>query len=370
MIYFLINNDYHLVMDLKLTKQLTNYNLGLIQVPYSLNPVSTSNQFSKIYNFQEKLVPSFSNIIIHPSRILQILKNVDKVLKPETNDILLVHTDMDFLNQYIIQKFYRTKAKIYLLEDGTATMCNYNTIPDKATFKHKMREFLLKYFYSFKYTEIRKYGVETLPVMKEFVFNGVIANFGNSIMRKIPFYKLQPTYEPIKILNKSGAIFFSQPQYLWLCSETEYVDYLGSILYTSKNFTPFYFKFHPSDSNSVKLAVIKLINEKYRNINIISENEIAEILIDKYPVQYAITINSTAALNLINKGIIPIFLNNLFNNSFPNSSSIAFGQFLKSIDCKSPATLSDIKPGFCAFPYGTKSENTKSLENVLNLQND
>lgn len=370
MIYFLINNDYHLVMDLKLTEQLTNYNLGLIQVPYSLNPVSTSNEFSKIYNFHEKLVPSFTNIIIRPSGILQILKNVDKVLKPESNDILLVHTDMDFLNQYIIQKFYRTKAKIYLLEDGTATMCYYNTIPQKTTFKHKLREFVLKYFYSFKYTEIRKYGVETLPVMKEFVFNGVIVNFGNSIIRKIPFYKLPTLYEPIKILNENGAIFFGQPQYFWFCNETEYIEYLESILSISKRFNPFYFKFHPSDTDSVKLAVIKLINEKYRNIIIIPENDIAEILINKYPVQYAITFNSTAALNLINKGIIPIFLNNLFNNSFPDSSFIVFGQFLKSIDCESPSTLSDIKPGFCAFPNATKSENTKSLENILNLDND
>jgi hypothetical protein len=366
MIYFLVNNNYHLDLDIKLAKQLTNYELGLIQVPYSLNIIKANDTFLKIHHFPDKINISIRN----PFKIFSIQIKVAKEINPKSTDFLLVHTEMDLLNQYIIQIFYKAKAKIYLLEDGTATMNYYNIIPKPVSIKDQIREFILKKCYNFKYTEIKKYGIETIPIMKDFMFSGVIVNFGTSIKRKIPLLKLTPLKEYFEIIYKNGAIFFNQGLYLWYLKEDEYISYIEDLLAISKNFSPFYFKFHPSDTNNIKLSITKIINEKYRNIIIIPETDIAEILIDKYPVQYAITFNSTAALNLINKGIIPIFLNNLFNNSFPDSSFIVFGQFLKSIDCESPSALSDIKPGFCAFPNATKSENTKSLVNILNLHND
>ncbi len=365
MIYFLINNNYHFDLDLKLAKQLPNYELGLIQVPYSLNIITNSDLFSKIYYFPNKITSSITDFFFHSLRILAIQKYVHQRLKPNSDDILLVHTDMDLLNQYIIQVFYNAKAKIYLLEDGTSTMCTYNLIPHKAPLKDRIKTLILHHIYKFKYTKIAVYGQQILPVMKDFVFKGVIVNFGNSIRRNIPFFKLTQVKEPIEILHENGAIFLNQGLYSWYLKEDEYISYINNLLAISENFNPFYFKFHPSDIKSVKNAITKLIVERYSNIIIIEDNDIAEILIQKYPVRYAITFNSTAALNLINKGIVPIFLNQLINNIFPNSEFTAFDQFLKSINCHVPAKLSDIKPGFSALPSAQKNINTKSIVDIL-----
>lgn len=366
MIYFLINNNYHLDLDLKLAKQLTGHKLGLIQVPYSLNVIDKSNIFSEVFHFPERLYLSLR----HPFQILRIKRIVDNAINPSCNDILFVHAERDLLNQYIIQSFYKVKAKIYLLEDGTATICHYNMPIQKATLKNRLKCIILKKLFNFKYTKIGKYGAETLHTMDDSIFSGVIVNYGNSIRRNIPFYKLTAIKEPIAIHHEEGALFLSQALYLWYNTEKEYIKYVLHLLTISKNFTPFYFKFHPSESEYVKSAITKLITEKYSSITIITEDSIAEDLISKYSVKYAITFNSTSALNLINKGIIPIFLNTLLNKTFPHPIFDSFNQFLKSINYSSPQTLSEIKPGFLAFENTLQKEITKSIREILELNND
>jgi hypothetical protein len=73
----------------------------------------------------------------------------------------------------------------------------------------------------------------------------------------------------------------------------------------------FYFKFHPSDTESFKISISDLIKSKFENIKIIVENDIAEEIVYKYPV--VITISSTAAFNLMNT-IVPIYKNEMLNN--------------------------------------------------------
>lgn len=363
MIYFLINNNYHLIMDIKLAEQLTDFELGLIQIPYSLNEINNSDIFSKIFHFREKISLSLR----HPLRIFAIQKSFDNEIKPNCNDILLVHTDIDLLNQYIIQRFFEARSRVYLLEDGTATMSTYNLIAKKASLRNRFKSKILKYLYNYKFTSIVIYGMETLPIIDDRLFTGVIVNIGNKIMRNIPLYKLAPIKNFIKILYENGAIFFHQPFYNVPSTEDEYLLYLRNILDVSKKFTPFYFKFHPSEKDTMKLSISKLIIENYPNIKIITEEDIAENIIYKYPVRYAITYNSTAAMNLINNGIVPIFLNNLLCEKFPNNHFNGFPVFLKSVNWHIPASLAEVEPGFCTFQETIEENtNTHSILDILN----
>lgn len=366
MIYFLINNNYHLHLDMKLAQQLPNFELGLIQIPYALNAIEESNLFHKIYYYPDRLVGSIKDLLLNPKKIKNIIKKVDIELIPQNNDVLLVHTEMDLLNQYIIKKFYKAGSKIFLLEDGTATVCYYNMLTGKISFKENFRKFLLKYFYRFDYLKFKKYGAQTLPEMKNFIFKGVILNHGDNIKRNIPLYTLKPVEQPIKFLNQNGAIFFSQAMYLWFLREEQYIAYIDDLLSVASHFCIFYFKFHPSDNEDVKNKIIEIIEKKHPNVIILYEKDIAENIIEKYPVKYAITFNSTSALNLINRGIVPIFINKMFSKLYPDDSFEAFGQFLKSINCHSPSNLNDIKPGFVAFPSNEKEQKKYSLIDIIN----
>ena len=363
MIYFLINNNFHLDLDIKLARQLNNYELGLIQVPYSLNVLTQSTIFTNIYNFPDKIYVSLS----HPFKIFSIQKRVSKEISPTGNDILLVHTDRDLVNQYIIQLFHKVNAKIYLLEDGASTITSFNIEPVKATFKERIKCLIFRSIYNYKYLNIAKYGVETLMLMDDHLFTGLILNLGKSLNRNIPLYKLDQIQEPLNFYNENGAIFFNQDLYLFNSTEKEYLNFLHEILYFSEKFEPFYFKFHPSDTESAKIAITKLLRKINKKIIIIEDNIIGEEIIYKYPVKYSISVCSSINLNLINRNIIPIFLNKFYNERFPNPTFFAFEQFLKSINCHFPLLLSDVRPGFIAFPNEIENENTQSLVNILKL---
>jgi hypothetical protein len=369
MIYFLVNNDYHLDFSLPLAKELYGEELALIQVPYSLKIVDRSEIFLKVYNFSGRLVPSFVDFLIKPGKIFKRFKEIDKLLSIKGKDILLVHTEIELLNQYIIQKFYEAGAEVYLLEDGTATMCTYNITPEKAPFIDRIRAFFLRRIFMFKYIEIKRFGIEVLPVMKDFIFKGVIVNYGECILRDIKCYKLKANDEAIEIAYKKGLIFFGQPLYLWFMTETEYVSFINEVLRTvSGRFSPFYFKFHPSDTEFVRTVIRKLIAEDYPDVDILDDTDRAEVLIHKFPVQYALAINSTAALNLINMGVVPIFLNKLLGNLFPNETLFAFDRFLESIRCRVPETLVDISSEFSAFPDGMSGQRKFSIGEILQIK--
>jgi hypothetical protein len=352
---------------MQLVKELSNFELSLIQIPYSLNIMRKSDVFSNIYTYEERLITSLKNIFFKPNSLKNIFRRVDETLFPDKADILFVHTDMDILNQYIIQKFYKCGAKVYLVEDGIATITQFNMEEKAAEFKDILRCFFLKYIYGFKYLKIIKYGVMTQPVMEDFVFNGVLINYGDTIKRKIPLYKLISTQKQIEIMHVKGAIFFNQPLYLFYMSEKEFIDYIESFLLISCNFFPFYFKFHPSDSDSFKASIVELIKEKFENIVILLEDIIAEEIVYKYPVRYVITISSTSAFNLMSSGVVPIFINNMLNKVYPNDNFNAFGQFLKSINCNSPVEISEIKPGFSAFSSIKEHENRYSIIDIINI---
>jgi len=366
MIYFLVNNNYHVHLDMQLVKKLSNFELSLIQIPYSLNIIKESDVFSNIYTYEERLITSLKNIFFKPSNLKNILRRVDETLFPDQADILFVHTDMDILNQYIIQKFYECRAKVYLIEDGIATITQFNMEEKTAEFKDNLRCFFLKYIYGFKYLKIIKYGVMTQPVMEDFVFRGVLINYGDTIKRKIPLYKLISDQKQIEVAYEKGAIFFNQPLYLFYMSEGEFLAYIENFLIASHNFSHFYFKFHPSDSESFKASVFNLIENKFKNITIILEDNIAEEIVYKYAVRYVITISSTSAFNLMNSGVVPIFTNNMLSKLYPNDNFSAFSQFLKSIDCYAPIEVSEIKPGFCAFSNTKNDENRYSIVDIIN----
>ena len=367
MIYFLVNNDYHFNLDEKLASNINGHKLGLIQIPYSLKLVSSSTVFDKIITFHDKLNTSLKWMLFNFGANRKLLKKINNELDVDLDDILLVHTEIDMLNQYIISKFYNAGAKVFLIEDGTATMSLFNMTTGKVANKDRIRSLMLKYCYGFSNFEFKKYGVETLAQMEDHIFRGLIVKRGDKINRDIPIYKLAPFLDQINIIHKNGAIFFSQGLYLFFMSEDEYIKLVDRFLEISNFFSPFYFKFHPSDSEYVKKKLVGLIESKYRNVDIILENDIAENLINKYPVGYAITFNSTAVFNILEKGIVPIFLNKILNEFFPDDSFVAFGQFLSSINCNVPANIEEINPDFVAFKDEMQNSNTYKLIDILEL---
>ena len=368
MIYFLVNNTYHLELDLRLAEELTDKGLGLIQVPLALGPIVKHSMFNRVLCFENVKFASLTKFLRSPCAKVKIERKLDLLLQIEQSDILLVHSEIPSMNQLLIQKFYDKGAKVFLLEDGPATIVDNNWPIFETPLSNKIRTFFLRRIQGLRYSSILKIGDQNLPRMEDFIFEGIIVNYGDEINRDINLYTLRQKKEIFEIVFEKGALFLSQPLYKWYLSEDDYVNYIDEILHVSERFEPFYFKFHPSDSIKVKEAIENILVRKYSKIILIKEQETAEKLIMTYRVRYAISVNSTVLVNLVNKNITPIFLNQLFFREFPSVESESFSNFLGSFNCYSPNDYVEVRPGFKALRTDGMKRKTYSISEILNLE--
>jgi hypothetical protein len=361
-IYFLINNNYHLDFDNPLIQELKDYQIGLILIPFRFDKNQNNlDVFSEIHEYENNVNLSFFNFF----SIKRFLNKIKNKIKVNAEDILFVHTDMVLLNQFFIYKFYNSGAKIFLLEDGTASICDFNIIPQRAKIKSRLKCLVLKYFLGFKNTNVKKYGAQDLFRIDDFYFKMMLLKYGNLTLREIPIRQLCLPGPKLDIMFPDGAIFFNSPFYLIYTNEDIYIEYLKDILFFSDRFNPFFFTFHPFDTPFFKDKIKDLFKDNFKNIQILPDG-IAEKIIKDYTTKFSISINSTASYNLMERGITPIFLNNLFLNHFSDPSFEQFKALLYSIGYVSPKSLDEVSPSFSPLEnVDLTNKNRISIKQVL-----
>ncbi|MDQ5929211.1 MAG: hypothetical protein QG594_989, partial [Bacteroidota bacterium] len=131
MIYFLINNNYHLY-DVKLhLNNLANFKVSLLQVPHTLDEITNdiAALFVEVFTFQ-RLIESKLNYV-NIFRLSKLYKNIKNSLHIGSNDVLFVYTEYELLNHYLIACFKNAGAKVYIIDEGIATYLTYSMLSDK-----------------------------------------------------------------------------------------------------------------------------------------------------------------------------------------------------------------------------------------------
>ena len=344
MLYLLVNNNYHLY-DFNIWKdEFKDQQIFLIQIPHHLNVIYNDQRFVEITSFK----PFFIGIksLIKYCKIKQLHTVIDKMIFPQKEDILLVFTEYEILNQYIIQKFKRVNAKIWLLEDGLATMAIFNGTFKPYRWKHYIMRWVLRKIYGYKYLDVLYDGKNIFPIMTGKIFEGVCVSLGISIKRELKLFRYRKQYELISGLNRKYAIFLNEDIYKFYCDFDEYLKFLLATLNViSNNFDIVYFKFHPRESDYYRKLINKNIN-RYSNIIIIEENQIVEKIIENYKPKYAISFLSGSIINLLFKGLQPIYIYHLFPTLLKNPVLQGLTVYLESINYRYVSSLSEINDSY------------------------
>ena len=279
---------------------------------------------------------------------------------------MLVYTEYEILNQYVINIFYKAHAKIWLLEDGLATMTLCNSDSKKNSFKSKIYLFVLKYIYSYKYLKIYHLPDPT-PLMDDKLFNGVCVRLGSSIKRQIPLFQISNKNEfKFTNLNSDKAIFINNDLYNFFCTFEDYLEITEKTLaQLSLNFTEIYFKFHPRETdyniNLIKNKINKIPKIKFLDIKGIIEEQVEAI-----KPKYAFSFVSAALINLFHKGIIPVFLYDtdykIRNDKFVKEIKV----FLESVNYKPIRNIEDFNKNYNS---GLEIEpiGSKTLFEIINI---
>lgn len=357
MIYFLINNNYHLYDLNLLYDDIKSYELSLIQIPHALDPVEIDSRFKNIYLF-----PRFESLNKYRINI-SLLDRMKEELNIQPQDILLVYTEFEFANQFIINLFNKIGASVYLLEDGMGTQHVFNLQPQKKRLKVKVKEWLLRHIYGMKYVKLVEDGNTLFPVMDDTCFKGALLYNRISTLRNIPIIPIKNNTKKIESASNS-IIFLNQDLYNGYDNLPSYLSILELILsnFTEK-FHIVYFKFHPREKNFKEYFLIeRLVKEK--GCIIISSTEAIETIVNKYDIGYAASFFSTAIRNLAFMGIEPIFLYHLFPcyNYLPAAKNIT--AFLRSMEYNFPHTFDDINIKYKSGIV-TQGEQNVSIADVL-----
>ena len=331
MVYFLVNNNSHIVDFTNLYPDIKDMKLSLIQVPHTLNIIISNHCFEYIYLYQ-KLKISFIQLFLSYKMNKRELNKIDTELYIQKDDTLFVYTEFELVNQYIIEKFNKIGARVYLLENGAATSYLFMSAKYKKSIKNDIRLLFLKLLYGFNNTRLLYDGRSTFPILKDNCIDAVFFYLKpKRIIRNIKAYSIKQNIKQIDSLNSQTIIFLNQGIYSLFDNFDCYLNTLNNAInHLSYNFNKIYFKFHPREPVEI-INKVRMVIEKNNGIIIDSKMAIEEI-IENYKPKYAISFYSFALINLAFMGIEPIFIYSFIPNYKKIQVLNHFDIYLKSLN--------------------------------------
>lgn len=318
MIYFLVNNNYHMIDVYEHCEHLKEYEKSLIQIPHTLECIEKNENFKNIFTFKTPFggIKNSLNIL----KVKKNEKNIKEQLFIDEKDILFVYTEYEILNQYIMSLFKKNGAKIYLIEDGGfPTYLTYGVKnEERLTFKENIKLFYLKYILGYSFVEFLKYNNILFPQINEKYIDGVLLYLDVKIVRNIKKFLIVKNKKSLN-LDNSKAVFLNERMYDYYCSKLEQKTILNDILEKmTLSFDTIYFKFHPSETDENKIWQLDII-KKYKKVQLIDDNTPFENLIEKYQTKYVFSFASAALLNVNAMGAVPVYIYHLYDAISKNS---------------------------------------------------
>ena len=348
-VYFLVNNDFH-VYDVKLLASEIGYDkCSLISVPYRME-VPRDLPFARQYTFErcqflEKQAPSKIRklIDIHRDNFLK-RRQLDQ-LKISKDDVLFVFTECELMNMFCIDKFYRKGCKVYLIEDGIASYIYYNSPSTAIPKRWKVLKYLYGFLYGLKGFNPYHAGDYLYAMLSDAYFRGVCLFTDYSISRDIPVVYLHKNEPEIVGLDKNKVILLTQPLYQTLMDEREHIATYERILRVmSGSFSNVYVKPHPSEFADHFADHYQSIAQGLDNVMMLNSNDVVENCISQHGVGVAVALFSSALGKLAYKGIEPIYFYHLIEQQKQQHSDI--DTYLKQLNYNFIKSFDDITPDY------------------------
>lgn len=362
MIYFLVNNNYHLVDVNKHLKSLKDFEKSLIQIPHTLELVKEDENFKNIYTFNSPFIglKNFFNYF----KINQTHNIVKNELIIDKNDILFVYSEYEILNQFIITLFKKSGAKVYILDENSlSTYLTYSVkSDDKLNLKQKIKLYWLKNIIGYKYTKYLYFNGIVFPQLDDKFIDGLLMYNDIKNKRDIKNYLIKNDVVNIKLDSKK-AMFLNEKMYDYYCTKEEHSKILNDILNNlSQKFEIVWFKFHPRENEANKEWQYKII-EQYKNVKIVNDNSPIENIIEEYNAKYIFSFFAVALLNLKELGCVPIYLFHFYDEIMRNT---AFKEHYLTLQTLNYQFLKDYNiPDFNSVGFNHNISQNYTLEKFI-----
>lgn len=362
MIYFLINNAYQYYDVIAHVE--SGVTANLVVIPHSIEKVDES-RFDEIHHFSS---PWLKRNWIWVLPAVKARKKIDRALRPKSNDVLVLYTEYEPLNQYIAARFKASGATVLMIEDGGIASYTQNAEPQagKLSAMQAAYQFWTRLVLGYGGYRLFKIGSIVYPRMEDELIDAIVYYRPAPILRKIKRIVATRSVREVT-LNRNVVIFLNQPLYERYLSEAEYLSILKKSILSLDAFSTLYFKFHPREKPFWKERILAVVKNYRPDAVFLDEREPIESSIEKYAAGFAASFFSSALMALREMGVQPIYLYRMCKiddlGSLPRLNDL-----LEGLNYNFPLDESDLSP---AYESGLKMAYSETnVSEVLKQLND
>jgi len=257
LIYFIVNNDFHIEHIEYYTKQLPREEVSIIAIPHTIKRDFTYMS-NNIISFPTQYAEGkfFKNIF----KVKKLLQEIDDTLTFNQNDKIVLLSEFDPLNLYIVYKAKKSAANTFLLQEGIATY--YTSIKfdrQSLNFKQWCILMYMRYVIGFRFLQKVRLGDHSHYLMNDQYLDKICLYHDIPLGRKIDKKIIKSPYTAYSDLDKKIALFLNQPLYQAYWSKEVYFKNLSNEVNKIMNeYEKIIFKFHPRDSVEIKNKIISM----------------------------------------------------------------------------------------------------------------
>lgn len=320
MLFFLVNNDYQLLDANRHAKELRDggFVASLILVPHSLQCDVPLGLYSSIFRFTSPIIGRR-----WPAAWMRYFiakREIDDALKPTSDDVLLIYTEYELLNHFIVNRFRTADGQVVLVEDGgVGTYLPFSDLPGQIlSFREWLITASVKLLPSLTDTRFKKINgivfpwrpdahIDLLCVYRHFVPSRQIRTV--TIRGAGPLPTLGCKLFPGRV------VFLNECIYDHYQDETAYLRGISKILAgLTSGYQEVYFKFHPRETQVWRDRIRTTVLTLFPSIRIVEENLPFELLLENYAPEALASYFATPLLNLSGTGIEPLFVYHLLDD--------------------------------------------------------
>jgi hypothetical protein len=358
MIYFLINNNIHLIDAEEHLKNLEGFKIGLIKIPHKL---TIDHTYVFDFEFEYPYLIRSRKDFFDIRRIKSIHRKIrNDFVNVDNRDTLIFYTEFEYLNHYVIKLFKDRNAQIIMLDEGFAT---YESLLNRSGPKISLKEKLLQYYFNYvlryTYTSVVIVNNIARPRIADTYIDKVLLYNKVNVERDLQTYLLNKKQYSYKCLDENKVIFLNERMYDYYMHMDEYLNILADILFNlSDQFKIVYFKFHPREGQEQKEIILKII-EKFERVTILNDESPVELIIDKIGTKYIASFFAQILLNHSNSNCVVLYLFHKYPQIMRNPIFGNLKRLLDKLDYSFFNKWSDIKSNGIGFSKANFAENNR-----------
>lgn len=364
--YFVVNNNYQYLEAARLAVEMEGAPCRLIAFPHTLTLPVDQQVFESVIVLE---TPASQGWLKAWRQYLTIGGRLRALLAPTSDDVLVLFTEFELLNQLAAIQFKQAGARVYLIEDGGVGTYIPLALerPEAFSLKNRVYACMIRAIPGLRQTHFTKFDGVMFPLLADRYLDGVLLYRDVAIRRNIPVLQIARPAASCIDVETGRVVFLNQPFYSeHIQSPEAYADGLRRIMTAlCDGFDEVFFKFHPRELQAAREAIVRDVLAAFRQVTIVEGNDPFESMLAQLRPEVVASYNSTPLFNLVGTGIQPMFVYALLPDLRGLPSFRTMHELLEAWDYQFPAAWAELRSGFSAGAGFNRAASGRSLAEVL-----